>query len=194
MPGNRLSFTGKVLIDGQRVGYLVDGEPTAFDVEPGEHTVRVSLSKKGRLASLPGKPVVSVQVWIDKGERAELVCGIRPEIVQRRNQIEKENLCHHLLLTGVAFVAAGIGWVLSPLLWQAIITLPLPGSWIPAFHSLTKPVALATWFGLLGAWAVGAARRDRRDLISDDPVSKVASLYYLERRSPKSVASLQEEI
>jgi hypothetical protein len=194
MPGNLSSFTGKVMIDGQRVGYLVDGEPTAFDVEPGEHTVRVLLYKKGWYASLPGKPVASVQVWIDEGERAELVCGIRPEIVQRRVQTEKENLCHNLLLTGVTFVAAGIGWMLSPLLSKAIIMMPLPGTWISVLSRLTNPHALAIWLGLLAAWAVGVSPRRHQSLTSDDSVSKIASLYYLERRLPKSLSSLPGEL
>jgi hypothetical protein len=189
MPDQHSSFTGKVLIDGQRLGYLVDGEPTAFDVEPGKHTVRVLLSKKGRFASLPGTPVVSAQVWIDEGERAELVCGIRPEILQRRNQMEREQVCHSLLLTGVTFVAAGIGWMLSPILWKAIIILPLPGSWIPIISKLTKPLALACWFGLLAAWAVGPGPRNRRGLRYGDCVSETASLYYLERRTPKLLSS-----
>jgi hypothetical protein len=194
MPGQHSSFTGKVLIDGQRVGYLVDGDPTAFDVEPGEHTVRVLLYKKGRFASLPGKPVASVQVWLDEGERAELVCGIRPVIVERRSQIEKENLCHDLLLTGVASVAAGIGWMLSPFLWKAIVLLPLPGSWIPLISRLTKPLALACWFGLLAAWAVGLGPRNRRGLTREDSASKGDSLYYLELRPLKPVSSLVGEL
>lgn len=194
MPDQHSSFTGKVLIDGQRLGYLVDGDPTAFDVEPGQHTVRVLLYKKGRFASLPGKPVVSVQVSIDEGERAELVCGIRPEIVQRRNQIEQEQLCHSLLLSGVTSVAAGIGWVLSPFLWKLIVILPLPGSSIPILSKLTKPVALACWFVLLAVWAVGSRPRNRQSLTPDESGSKIASLYYLERRPPKPVASLQREL
>jgi hypothetical protein len=194
VPGQHSSFTGKVLIDRQRVGYLVDGETTAFDVEPGEHTVTVLLYKKGRFASLPGKPVASVQVWLDEGERAELVCGIRPEIVQRREQIEKEDLCHNLLLTGVTFVVAGIGWMLSPILWKATALLPLPESWIPVILKLTKPLALACWFGLLAAWAIGPVPRHRRSLRSDDSASKIAPLYYLEPPPPKSLSSLQGEL
>jgi hypothetical protein len=193
MPGKHSTFTGKVLIDGQRVGYLVDGEPTAFDVEPGEHRVRVLLYKKGGLASFPGKPVASAQVWVDEGERAELVCGIRPEVLLRRYQIEQENLCHSLLLTGVTFVAAGIGWVLSPFLWNVIVILPLPGSWVPIISKLTKPFVLACWFGLLAALAVGLGHRNHRSLTPEDSASKTASLYYLERRPLKPVASLVTE-
>jgi hypothetical protein len=196
VPGNFSSFTGKVLIDGHRVGYLVDGEPTVFDVEAGEHTVRVLLYKKGteKRVSLPGNPIATTQVQLDEGEHAVLVCGIRPEVVERRHQTDKEILYHNLLFTGVTFVAAGIGWMLSPILWKVIVILPLPGSWIPIVNKLTKPVALACWFGLLAAWAVGPTPRNRRGSIEDDSALNVASPYYIERRPSKPAANLDAEL
>jgi hypothetical protein len=39
-------YTGVVLIDRRQLGYLIGGEPRAFRVDPGEHTITVYLGRR----------------------------------------------------------------------------------------------------------------------------------------------------
>src|SRR3954454_1696302 len=68
MPDYTESFTGSVLIDGHRLGYLVGGESTTFDIEPGVHAVKVTLLGRRKPTVPSGKAVASTSVSIGDRE------------------------------------------------------------------------------------------------------------------------------
>ena len=89
VPAGVRRFTGRVLINGRMSGDLVGAEPRSFDVENGEHTVTVFFKRRPEILSSGRRPTASTSVSIDVGERVELVCGIRPDVVRHWNRARR---------------------------------------------------------------------------------------------------------
>ena len=59
-------FVGIALIDRRQVGWLVNGEPRSFRLEPGEHTITVYMAGSATITIRP-RPMISRRFVLQPG-------------------------------------------------------------------------------------------------------------------------------
>lgn len=178
-------FSGRVLIDRQRLGYLVGGEPVTFDVEPGDHTITVSFGRRPAVLSSPGRAKCSALVSVGAGERAEFACGIRPDVVHLWVKARRAGAIRCAALAVPVGLAGGSGWFLAPYFQEveawAVFHLPIPSSLIWLCYRLVSRVFTAFWFAMLARWIVSRLIRFPLDQTDEVLLSRIGSPYFLER-------------
>jgi hypothetical protein len=117
-------FVGVALIDHRQVGYLINGEPRSFKLEPGEHTVTVYLARTARFAVVKQK-VISRRVVLGPGEHVGLVCGTEKGArgEWRAYQTAQQRLTLAIIPGPILF--GGLGWLIFPFLREAIADVTL---------------------------------------------------------------------
>ena len=178
-------FTGRVIVDGQRLGYLVSGEPRAFEVEPGDHTITVFFGRRPEVFSSRGRASSSARVSLGAGERADFACGIRPEVVALWARARRAGLAHLFVFAFVVGLAQAGVWLLGPYLREAVamavIRLPVDGRLIPWFYRLVSPVSVPFWFAALNWWRVRRMTHFPWDVTDKTLLARIGSPYYVER-------------
>jgi hypothetical protein len=182
-------FAGRVLVDCRMLGYLVNGEPRTFDVEPGEHTITIFYGRKPAILSSRSRAKSAVSVVLSPGERADFVCGIRSEVAHRWAQARRAGtnraLVRALVLLVVLYLIAMVGYLLAPYLRQgvalAVFHLPVYGSLIPLGYRLVNPFVCACLFMMLAWWLARRTTHFPREETDEELLSRIGSPYYLER-------------
>jgi hypothetical protein len=186
-PNRPPCFVGAVWIDRRQVGCLTNRGPATFPIEPGEHTVLITLRRRFRVATYPSKAVVSRSMTLKPGEEVELVCGVSREVARRWS--------HHRAMEGRRALLFGLGWflvvalgyllghVLRPGVAWMVIRLPIDGVWIPLCYRLfgsstTGPLAGSIWL-----FAMGSKMITHRKKSMDRLHSEYGHPYYLEPKS-----------
>jgi hypothetical protein len=181
----RRRFAGRVLIDGQQIGYLVGDEPRTFEVKTGDHTITVYFERRPAILSSPRRATSTASVSLGAGERADFACGIRPEVAQLWAQAQTEATIRATVFAAAVGLSAWAGSLLAPYLRQAVAMavfhLPIHGPLISLCHGLVSPVLCWFWFALLAGWIVRRSTDLLRDQTDEALLSQIGSPYYLER-------------
>ena len=191
-PSRRRQFTGTVRIDERRIGYLVGREPRAFDVQPGEHTVTVFLGRKDRVASAPGRAVVSSSIVLEPGEEVVLTCGVRPEVARRWSRIYRSGGRSGVRFAIAIYLCAALGWAVSPFL-QALVAATIV-YYLPAIRGLIWPLSLIVspipsgfYAAMLGGYVIGRWSRGMSREPAEGLLPRLGSPYYLEPQAARGV-------
>ncbi len=162
-------FVGIALVDRRLVGWLVNGEPRSFRVEPGEHTVTVYLARSARIGPIV-KKTVSGQFVLQPRETVRIVCG---RTNQTSDNAQAFMAARRRLMAACfagAILAAILGWLLWPLLREAVayvtITLGVREPWLSLFYFAVSSRLLTAWLashlgGGLASYAVLHAQASR---------------------------------
>ena len=181
----RRGFTGRVLVDRERVGYLVGSEPRTFDVDPGEHNITVFFGRRPAILSSRRMATSSVSVSLGPGERADFVCGVRSEVADLWAQARRAVAIQLSVFMFVLCLAGEAGSLLAPYLREAVALavyhLPVNGSLIWLFYGLASPFSCALWFEILALWIFRRSTHFPRDETDAELLSRIGSPYYLER-------------
>jgi hypothetical protein len=179
-------YAAVVRIDGGVAGDLIGGAARSFRVEPGEHTVVVRLRRRLWLRGCPQKAIVALQLDLEPGEQAKLICGVRPEArkAASRAQMAELDLFHHVCI-GFA-LAALIGWAAFPvvhnLIDRAAVRLRIPSFWVPfALWMVGSRVATVAWG--VGIWwlLIGRFSVERKRRLAASLKVEIVDPYFLKR-------------
>jgi hypothetical protein len=189
----RLGFTGRVLVDRERVGYFVGCEPRTFDVDPGEHNITVFFGRRPAIFSSRGVAMSSVSVSLGPGERADFVCGVRSEVADLWAKARWAVAIHGAVFVFVLYLAAEAGSLLAPYLREivalAVYHFPVNGSLISLSYRLASPLLCAFWFEIVAWWIICQSTHFPRDETDEELLSRIGSPYYLERLPSVEVAT-----
>jgi len=184
-PAGKPRHSGRVLVDRQRLGYLVGDEPMTFDVEPGDHTITVSFGRRPAILSSPGRTRSSALVSVSAGERADFACGIKPEVAHLWVRARRSGAIRCAVFAVAVYLAAVAGWLLAPYLRMgvalAVFHLPVSGSLITLSYRLVSPFLSSFWFAMLTWWMVRRLTHFPRYETDEVLLSRIGSPYYLER-------------
>jgi hypothetical protein len=188
LPGRRRRFTGTVRIDERRIGYLVGGEARAFDVQPGAHRVTVYLGRKDRVASAPGRAMVSSSVEVEPGEQVVLTCGVRCEVARQWRRIDRSGGRFGIYFAVAIYLCAALGWLIAPFLQELLAATVL--YYLPGFRAsivplaiMVSPIPAAFYAAVLGGYAIGRWVRGMSVESTEDLLPRLGSPYYLEPQS-----------
>jgi hypothetical protein len=174
-------FTGRVLVDCNTFGYLVGGESSSFNVEPGEHTVTVMFGRRPVVFCRPGQARCSASVSLSAGERADLVCGVRPEIIHLWKRARR---AWEIQVMFACAFAWGLTWIATPHLREAVALvvqyLPVHGLLIPLSYRVVSPLFVQFCLTIFSCWML---RRwpQTNDTSDATLLARIGSPYYIER-------------
>jgi hypothetical protein len=185
-PGAGRRHTGKVRIDDQTLGYLVASLPTVFEVEPGDHTVKVQLGRRDLVSSAPGAAVASTKLSIGQGEEATLTCGVRPDVASRWSQLNRFGSRRGIRFAFAIYAFAAAGWLASPFVqeWIAaaiVYYAPAAIGWLGWINHAIGPISLSFLSAIAGGWVVGQAARGASPQAAIELESRIGSPYFLEQ-------------
>jgi hypothetical protein len=189
-PAGLHRFSGRVIVDRQRLGYLLGGQPRTFDAEPGEHTITVFFGRRPAILSSRGRATAAASFSLRAGERADFACGIRREVVHLWAQARRAREIHLAVITVAFVLAIGLNWLLGPYFREvaawAVLHLPIDGSLIPFFYRMVGPAFFGFWLAILNGWML---RRwpHLRHTNDEALISRIGSPFYLERLAPIGV-------
>jgi hypothetical protein len=179
-------FAGKVRIDDRMLGYLVGGEPRAFEVEPGDHKVTVQLARRDLVVSAPGSAVVTTAVSVGPDERVVLKCGVRSDVARHWALLNTFGVRRGVAFSLFLYLFAATGWLSSPGVqgWAAdtfIRYFPQQNGWIPWIQAVVGPLPLGFCMALLGGCLLGRLARGASPRAARELESRLGSPYFLER-------------
>jgi hypothetical protein len=180
---DRRRFTGRVLVDRKTVGYLVGGESSNFYVEPGEHTITVMFGRRPVVFCRPGQAGCSTSLSLSAGERADLVCGVRPEIIHLWKRARR---AWGIQVMFACVFASGLTWIATPHLREAValvvLHLPVHGLLIPLSYRVVSPLFVQFCLAIFSCWMF--RRWPHANNTSDAALlARIGSPYYIERSS-----------
>jgi hypothetical protein len=179
-----LRFSGRVLLDGQQLGYLVGGEPRTFHVDPGDHTITVYFGRRSAFFASRRRAVSSASVSLCPGERADFNCGIRPDVARQWMETRRAVASRAIIFFAVVLLAGEAGSWLTTFLRDAVALavfhLPVYGSLIPILHRIVSPLFCALWFALLARWILGRLAYFPSEETDEELLARIGSPYFLE--------------
>ena len=113
-PGENARSFGDARIDNSLFRNLTGGQPTSFQVEPGEHTVTIHLSRWFRLWKYRRPSTLAIQVAVKPGETVKLVFGIRPGAKKEWRNIRFARIRPRLVFLAGCLVATFLGFCVTP--------------------------------------------------------------------------------
>ncbi len=145
-------YVGVALIDRRQVGYLVNGEPRSFRLEPGDHTVTVYLARTARLNAVR-EATISRRIVLRPNEEVRLVCGRTSEMTEANRVLQKAQASLLRALVAGLIIVPGSTWLLLPFFREvavyAMLGLGLGGFGLLAQYSQASWRAGTTAFALL---------------------------------------------
>jgi hypothetical protein len=149
-------FVGIALIDRRQVGWLVNGEPRSFRLEPGEHAITVYMAGSATITARP-RPMISRRFVLQPRDNVRLVCARTSQAMAiwmvRQSHVKS---WRRALFGGSIFFAA-LGWLIYPSLREAVanatLRLEIGQPWLSLLYLLVKSRTVTTMLGCL-CWAL----------------------------------------
>jgi hypothetical protein len=187
-------YVGVALIDRRQVGYLINGDPRSFRVEPGEHTVTVYLARTARIPDWR-KATISRRVVLWPREKIQLICGTSSEITDgwRAFRMARTRMAWASIVT--PFAAAGASWLSFPFLRESIayatLGLDLREPWLSLFY---LPVSSRPMTAAIAASIVSVILQLRLFRWLQDAKSRLREPYFLVEKASAPTGSSTKTI
>ena len=172
-----------MFIDRKIFGYLVGGELSSFDVEPGEHTITVVFGRRPVILCRPGPARCSASVSVGARERADLICGVRLEIIHLWKRARRAWAIQGVFACVFALV---LTWLATPHLREAVALvvrfLPDRSLLIPLSYRMVNPFFVQFCLSISSCWLLRRWLRSKD--VSDAALLAQFGFPYCIERSP----------
>jgi hypothetical protein len=149
-------FVGIALIDRRQVGWLVNGEPRSFRLEPGEHTITVYMAGSATITIRP-RPMISRRFVLQPRDNVRLVCGRTSQAMAIWKVWQSQVKSWRRALFGGSIFFAALGWLIYPSLREAVadatLRLELGQPWLSLFYLSVRSRSVTTVLGCF-CWAL----------------------------------------
>jgi hypothetical protein len=130
-------FVGIALIDRRQVGWLVNGEPRSFRLEPGEHVITIYIARAANI-TIRSMVLISRRIVLQSRENVSLVCGRTPRAMASWNARRSAAKGQGLALYCGSIFFGGLAWLVYPSLREAIadasLRLQLGEPWLSLLY------------------------------------------------------------
>lgn len=112
-------FVGIALVDRRQIGWLVNGEPRSFRLEPGEHTITVYLARASKI-TMGRMAVITRRIVLQPREQVTLLCGRTPQAMALWKTLQSAAKDQRRALLGGSMFFGALGWLVYPSLRAAV--------------------------------------------------------------------------